>query len=266
MMWRLAIGALAMLVLGAAGAPVDREALPGILGKDDRVILDNSNWPWAAIGRVNRGSGGFCTGTLVASDLVLTAAHCLYDRRTGKRVSPDNLHFVASYRRGDYAAHSVASASFHPPAFSYKGGATFARIANDWALLVLRHPMALKPIPVRRLSDEEKRSTGPASGKLMRAGYGQDRPHLLSLHAGCSISADRGDGNVLFHTCDATRGGSGSPLIIKTEDGYVIVALAIGVANGEGMERGLAVNAAAFEEKIEQALALLRIPRGHSAR
>ncbi len=47
------------LFLGAAGGENARERLPGILGSDDRVILDTSAWPWAAVGRVNRETGGF---------------------------------------------------------------------------------------------------------------------------------------------------------------------------------------------------------------
>ena len=39
---------------------------------------------WAAVGRIDLGSKGFCSGTLIAPDVVLTAAHCLYDKATGE--------------------------------------------------------------------------------------------------------------------------------------------------------------------------------------
>ena len=142
---------LACFFLGASGGDRAREHLPGIMGSDDRVILDTSAWPWAAVGRVNRETGGFCTGTLVAANLVLTAAHCLYDSRTGKRVAPRTLHFVGGYRRGNYVAHAVARAAFHPSAFSFRGDNGLTRAANDWAVLVLAAPIATKPIPVRSL-------------------------------------------------------------------------------------------------------------------
>ncbi|MGB7242579.1 MAG: trypsin-like serine protease [Sulfitobacter sp.] len=32
---------------------------------------------WEAVGRLDTKNGGFCTGTLIAPDLVLTAAHCV---------------------------------------------------------------------------------------------------------------------------------------------------------------------------------------------
>jgi protease YdgD len=238
------------LFLGSSGGEASREHLPGILGTDDRVILDTSAWPWAAVGRVNRETGGFCTGTLVASNLVLTAAHCLYDGRTGNRVAPGRLHFVGGYRRGGFVAHAVARAVFHPAAFSFSGPSGLRRAANDWALLVLAAPVATRPIPVRSLS--ARNLTALPRDRLMRAGYSQDRPHLLSLHNGCGVSDDVGGGPVMIHTCDATRGDSGSPLIIMTDEGPFVVGVIMGVTQSGTEERGLAINASAFVETLDK--------------
>lgn len=238
------------LFLGASGGENARERLPGILGSDDRVILDTSAWPWAAVGRVNRETGGFCTGTLVASNLVLTAAHCLYDSRTGKRVAPGKLHFLGGYRRGGYVTHAVARALFHPSDFSFAGSDGLKRAANDWAVLVLAAPIATKPIPVRSLSARNLKAL--PRDRLMRAGYSQDRPHLLSLHNGCGVSGNVNGGPVLIHTCDATRGDSGSPLIIMTREGPFLVGMIMGVTKSGDKERGLAVHASAFLETLDK--------------
>ena len=59
---------------------------------------------WEAVGRVNLIGTGFCTGTLIAPNLVLTAAHCLYDKHTGKRVDISTIEFLAGWRDGRAAA------------------------------------------------------------------------------------------------------------------------------------------------------------------
>lgn len=241
---------LVCLALGATGGEITRPHLPGILGHDDRVILDTSAWPWAAVGRVNRATGGFCTGTLVAPNLVLTAAHCLYDTRSKRRAKPRELHFVGGYRRGSYVTHSVVRAMFHPPGFSFTDTNGLRRAANDWAVLVLATPLATKPIPVRGLSAHNL--TALPGDRLMRVGYSQDRPHLLSLHNGCGVSGDINGGPVLIHTCDATRGASGSPLILMTDEGPFLVGMIMGVSTGGKEEHGLALQTSAFLDTLHK--------------
>jgi hypothetical protein len=56
--------------------------LPGIGAVDRRVAVDPTQQPWDAIAKVQTNIGTRCTGALIASGTVLTAAHCLYNRST----------------------------------------------------------------------------------------------------------------------------------------------------------------------------------------
>ena len=92
---------LAMHTTVAAELPL----LPGIGPQDRRVVLDPTQAPWVAIAKVQTNIGTRCTGVLIAPDVVLTAAHCLYNRRTDTWLQAASLHVLLGYDRGDYRWH-----------------------------------------------------------------------------------------------------------------------------------------------------------------
>jgi len=77
------------------------------------------NWPisesarqdWQAVGRVTieGNTRSLCTGTLIAPDTVVTAAHCVTNGETGQPLPFYKLNFVAGWHDGEHAGGAVAS-------------------------------------------------------------------------------------------------------------------------------------------------------------
>jgi protease YdgD len=212
-----------LLCASSAGAEpaIPRSELPGLGQGHQRDPVDAEAMPWRSLGRVQTELGSRCTGTLIAPDQVLTAAHCLVAPRTGQMVQAGSVHFLLGYAAGHYKAHRRA-VSFHlGPGYraAEKGPAT-----ADWAILRLDAPLDTAALPLRP----------PRRGDaVLLGGYQQDRPELLMADTACRIG-DLGGGNgppLLLHDCAGTRGASGAPLLRREgPDSWSIVGIAVAAA------------------------------------
>nr|WP_252734869.1 trypsin-like serine protease [Octadecabacter sp. B2R22] len=170
-------------------------------------LADDVAAEFTAIGRL--GQAGFrvrqgCTATLVAPDLVVTAAHCASSNGTSQRV------FVAGWSRGEYIASRETKYEIRHPAYALNG---MHSPRNDIALIILQDPILdVSPIPLGEYSDKTFAGTN-----LALLGYHRQTPHLLSGDFDCPVT-DFGIG--LYQVgCRVINGNSGSPLLNQTADG-----------------------------------------------
>lgn len=72
---------------------------------DERLSVVAESQSWDAVGLLNIGNISFCTGALIAHDLVLTAAHCLFDKQTGLEIDHTSIEFLAGWHEGYASAY-----------------------------------------------------------------------------------------------------------------------------------------------------------------
>lgn len=200
---------------------------------------------WDAVGKLILGKRGFCTGALIGPQLVLTAAHCLYDKTTGVQLRPEEIEFQAGFRNGRAVAYRRVSRAVAHPDYRYSAEDKLDRVTDDLALLELSQPIRLPSLA------PFETGAAPVEGDPVGVvSYAQYREEAPSIQEGCEVLA--GERTALILTCSVDFGSSGAPVFTIRDGVAKVVSVISAKAEVDGRKVALAV-------PLAEPLAALRI-------
>ncbi len=186
-------------------------------------VIDSTDAPWPSIGRVNVAgyrTTSMCTGTLIAPNIVLTAAHCLYNKASLKKFPEKDMFFVAGVRRDEYSARLEVACALPAAGYEPKKQPKLSDVHNDVGILVLKETSSLPPVPT--LAPEEA-SVLTRATRFDSAGYRRSRRYLPTVVSACKVTGTVKDSWVT--NCSSESGASGGPLLVETADGLRVAGI-----------------------------------------
>ncbi|VXC79761.1 putative exported metallopeptidase [Enterobacterales bacterium 8AC] len=235
-------------------------------GKDERIkVAETSGWPWQAIGQVETASGNLCTATLISPHLALTAGHCVL-APPGHLDKAVTLRFVSNSNGWQYQTENIETLVDQKLGKKLKPDGDGwivppAAAAYDFALIRLKdqNVLPIKPLPLWQGDSKALTQAFKKTKRLItQAGYPEDHLDNLYGHQGCKVTGWAQKG-VLSHQCDTLPGDSGSPLLLKTDDGWRLIAIQSSAPAAE--DRYRADNRALSVTGIREALKALAAGR-----
>ena len=230
---------LAALVLLAGPATAqDNSGLEELTTRDDLPGFE-------PVGRVDIDNGGFCTGALIAADLVLTAGHCVVER-DGSPVEAARITFRAGFSHGTSLAEVPVARTIIDPAYRKLDPAPVEMVERDVALLQLA-----QPIPSSLISPFTVARPGPG-GEVSVVSYAEGREEALSWQRVCKMIG-REDLLIAFD-CEVSFGSSGAPVLDRSGYRAKIVSIISAGGDMDGKPISLGMELPELVDRLKAAL------------